>query len=181
MFLERNTLHDADRHGVSVDLQLILAAGRAQHRMFVSGVCGDTLSGRNLKHRDPNGHEKVGVVALAELIVDAGERFCRAFAVLQAGFYEDTGNHHQERGRHALAGHVRHDESHVIVVDHEEIIKVAAHFLCRRHAGIKAELLPVRKRREQARKLAALNPACHIELGADALLFRCDAPDLVDV
>ena len=43
---------------------------------------------------------------------------------------------HEERGGHALAGHVRHHEAEGGIVDEEIIVEVAAHLARRRHMGI---------------------------------------------
>ena len=181
MLPEGNVFDGAHRHGMPVNLQLIAAAGPAQHRVLVPGVRRDPLAGGDFEHRAPHGYEKVRLVALAELVVHTLQGLRRVFSVLQAGLDQHPGNHHQQRGGHALTGYVRHDKGYVVVVDHKEIVKVAAHFLGRRHAGEEAELFSIREGREESGQLAGLDPAGHVQLRSDPLFFRGDFFDLVYV
>ena len=88
----------------------------------------------------------------------------------------DLAEHHKQRGRHPLAGHICHRKAQTVVIHEKEIIKIPADFPCRIHLGKKVEVLPVRKRREIGRQDGPLDSGRHAELGVCALLLsgnRC--------
>ena len=51
-------------------------------------------------------------------------------------FYQRFGDYHEQCRGDTLSGYIRHYCRKVILVDHEEIVKVAAHLLGRIHNGI---------------------------------------------
>ena len=62
----------------------------------------------------------------------------------------------------------------MVVVNEEEVIKVAADLSCGVHAGVDIKLRPIRKRRKCIRQHGGLNPGCQGKLGTDSLFFRRD-------
>ena len=49
---------------------------------------------------------------------------------------QGVAHRHEERGRHTLAGDIRHGEADVALVDAEEVVEVAADILSRTHGGM---------------------------------------------
>ena len=81
------------------------------------------------------------------------------------------GGHHIQRGRNALVGHVCDHHAEMVVVHHEEIVKVAADLLCGGHGSVDIEFLPVRESRENTGQRTGLYAGRHIQFAADPLLF----------
>ena len=69
----------------------------------------------------------------------------------------------------------------MVVIDHKVIIEIAAHLARGPHIGVQAKVLPAAEFVEILGELAGLDLFGHVELGADAFLFRGDALDLLDV
>lgn len=109
------------------------------------------------------------VVVFAQLIVDLFQRHLGRDTGLDGVFQKRLGDHHEHRRGHALAGYVRHHQRQVVVVDQEEVVKVAADLLGRAHGGKDVKLLPAREGREDARQHRRLNVLGHVQLRADAL------------
>ena len=119
--------HRAERERVPVQHQLILPVGPPERRMLMPRVGRDALPRGELDGREPDGHKKVRVVGLAELVVDVVEGLRRTLPIQQMGLDEGTGDHHEQRGGDPLAGDVRHHQADMVLVRHEEIIEIAAH------------------------------------------------------
>ena len=69
----------------------------------------------------------------------------------------------------------------MILIDQEEIIKIAAHFFCRIHAGINVKFIPIRKCRENTRQHRCLNLGCDIQFCPHTLFFCSYFCQMVDV
>ena len=135
----------------------------------------DELSRPEIEHAEEYRHEHHLVVALAKAVIgvrhDLGEiavTFRRHREVLQHRLRHD----HEERGGDALARHVRHRDCETILVQHIEIIEVAADFLRGRHTRVELEGQLPRKIRRHAGKHPRLDFLRDGKLGGDTLFFR---------
>ena len=81
------------------------------------------------------------------------------------------GNDHEHGSRYAFPGYVGNHHGQVSLVDHEEIVEIAAYCLGRGHRRINVEVVVFRECREDIRQHVGLNAAGEIELGCDLLAF----------
>ena len=174
-------LHRRDRRRMAVNNQLILPAGAPQDRMLMPRIGGDAFSGGDLQNRQPHGHKQLRLVALEQLLIDIGQSHRRRFTALNTVAQQNARDHHEQRRRHTLSGHIRHHQADVIVVEQEEIVEIAADLLRRIHGGVNIKFIAVREGREQMRQLAGLNGLRHAKLGTDPLLLRRHLADLLHI
>ena len=149
--------------------------------MFMPGIGRQSFSGRQLHNRKPYRHKQLRLVPLTELLIDVLENFRRAAAHLGTVFNERLCDHHEQSGRDALAGYVRHDQAQMIVVNEEEIIKVSADFLGRGHGGVDFKICTPRERREDPREHIGLDLRCNVQLRPDAFPLGSDSQQIPNV
>ena len=149
--------------------------------MLVTRIDFHTLTCGNLHDRQPYCNKQLGIVAFHQLIVDISKCLTGRLTVLYTVSDQDLGDHHKQGGRNTFAGDICHNKSDMVIVHEEEIIKVSAYLLGRRHGRIDVKLLSVRESGEQVGKLAGLNGCCHTQLRLDPLLLCSDFFDLADI
>ena len=135
------------------------------------GIGKTQLPGAQREDSHPAGDEKAGIVSLAELVVHDFKDFGRTFALHGHVLEQGLGDDHEQRRGHALAAHVAHHHGKVVAIHHEEVVKVASHFLGRVHAGKQLQLRVVRVGGKDARQHVRLYLRCHVQLRGKALLF----------
>ena len=162
MLPETGALENGQGNRMTVYHQLILTILAPDRGMLMTRVDGQPAAGGDFDDRHPYGHEELRLVALAQLLVYVLQNFRRTVALLSAVLDQRFGNDHEQRGGHAFAGNVRHDQADMVVVDQEEIIEIAAHFLGGVHGGVQVKFLAFRERRENSRKHIGLNLCSNI-------------------
>jgi hypothetical protein len=85
----------------------------------------DKAAARNLEKPAEDGHEHAGVVAVAELVVDAFEEKIRPVGAHRDHAHEADGARHEERGRHAMTRHVAHAHEQARLVHEEGVEEIA--------------------------------------------------------
>ena len=81
----------------------------------------------------PHGHEHVQLVAPGKGKVRTVESLLNRLQVLHHRAENNSRDHHEERGGHALARDIANHDAQVVVVYLEEVIEVATDFLRRQH------------------------------------------------
>ena len=152
---------------MAISGQFIATVPATDCRMLMPRIRRDAFSGGDLKDAQPDRHKKARFIPFAKLIIHIGKRFSGTLTVLNSGFYQHTGYHHEQSRRNTFSGHVRHNQCDVIFIHQEEVIKISAYLFGRYHRCINIKFRSVRKGREKTRQLARLNRSCHIELCAD--------------
>ncbi|MBE6470413.1 MAG: hypothetical protein E7000_01720 [Coriobacteriaceae bacterium] len=139
-------------------------------KLFVAGIGIDERSSGNLEHAEPCGREHVVIVLFREVDVCLVQHVIGAQS--RKRFHLDDGlrQHHEQRGGNALTRDIRHDEREVIVVDEEEIVEVAADFLCGFHRRKQVEFIAPRNRGGDIGQRVRLDVGSHVEVG----LHGCD-------
>ena len=89
----------------------------ADCREFMSGIGTDNVSGRNRQNSDPDGNKHICLIIFIELVIDAGQNFCRGTAAQSCVFDHGSGNHHKQRGRDSLTGYIRNDHGKMIRIN----------------------------------------------------------------
>ena len=69
----------------------------------------------------------------------------------------------------------------MVVIHQEKVVEVAADLLRRCHGGVNVELVALGEGGEDAGQHGRLNVARHVQLRADALLFRGDAAEILNI
>ena len=153
----RDAVHPAQHKAVSVFHQLVVAVRRSDDRIFMPGVGGNDLPGRDLQHAEPGGDEHLLVIALADGGIGPLQHFCRRDAHLRKVLQQDFGHHHEERRGHTLARDVGNHETEVVLVNQEEVVEVAADLFRRVHGGVDVKLRPVGEGRIDVRQHVRLD------------------------
>ena len=174
-------LHPGQDKAVLVLHQGEAAVPPIQRRVLMPRVGGGEAPGGDLIDAQPDSHKHLRVIVLAQLIVHLLQDLPGGLAHLGRILQQSLGDNHKQRRRHALAGHVGDDHGQMVLVHQEEIVEVAPHLLGRGHGRIDVELMPVRERREDAGQHMGLDFCRHIQLRADALLFRRDVGQIPDI
>ena len=91
------------------------------------------FTGAQIQYAHKSGDKQAFAVGFAQLVVHFGEHLPQGRPRLGVVFDQSLADDHEQGGRHAFARYVGHHHSQTVVVDHEEIVEVAAHFLCRVH------------------------------------------------
>ena len=125
----------------------------------------DEVAGGNLEHADPRSREHVLVVLLRKIRVGALEHASGIEARKRLHLDDGFRLHHEQCRRYALARYVGHNERQMIVVDHEEVVEIAAHLARRLHGRVQIELVTLRDGRRDVGKRVRLNACRHIEVG----------------
>ena len=128
--------------------------------------------GPQVQDAEPDGHEHLLLVILADPVVRRLQDFPRAHTGHRDILDHDLGGHHEQRRGNALAAHVRHDQRQMVVIDQEEVVEVAAYFLRRLHRRVNVKFRAVRECREHARQHICLDAGRQRQFRADALLLR---------
>ena len=176
-----HAVHSAQNKSVSVLQERERTVRVPDHRIFVSRVRRGQSARGDLKDADPRGDEHFRPVVRADRFVGLPQDLRRG--VLLHGVVRDDGlgDHHEQRARDAFSRHVRHDEAEMVIVHQKEIVEVSAYLAGGIHARVKIELGPVGKRGKLLRQRVVLDPRRQRQLHADALRFRRDPADLIQM
>ena len=173
--------HAADDETVFVLIEGEAAVGGPDHGVLVTCVGRNQLACGYLQDAQPYGDEHALLVVGADGFVGLLQDLRRALAQHGAALQDDLGYHHEQGRRDALAGHVGHDQSEMVLIDKEEVVEVAAHLLGGVHGGVELEFGPVGEGREGVGHEGRLDAGGQSELRADALPLRRDPGDVPDV
>ena len=173
--------HAADDEAVDVPEHLEVPSLAADGRVLVAGAGAGHLAGGDLQYAQPHRHEHLRLIVGADGLVRLREDLAGAAAQHGAALQDHLADHHEQRRRHALAADIRDHHAQVVVVDQKVIVEVSPHFPGGVHAGVQVEFRPIGVGREHMGHHAGLDQVRHAQLRADALLFRRDAGDVVDV
>ena len=147
----------------------------------MSGVDKGEVAAVDVQQAHEGGDEQPLAVVFAELVIRAVKDLRERLAGERLIFDDRLGDDHEQRRRNALAGNVRHHDGKMRVVHHEEVVEVTADLLGGVHRGIDVELVALRKGGEYAGEHIVLDLRGHVQLRADALLFRRHGGQVVDV
>ena len=75
--------------------------------------------------------------------VDPAQDTTRISIGLEFCTQETAGDRHEERGRHALAGNIGDGNNESVLVDKEEVVKIAPHFERGLHDGKNIQIGPL--------------------------------------
>ena len=139
------------------------------------------VSGGQIQDPFKGGDEQPLAVGLAQKLVDLGKHLAQVLSRLGVVLDQGLSDDHEQGRRNALSGDVRHHHCQMTLIHHKEIVKVAAHLSGGIHGSIDVELQPVRKGREDTGQHGGLDVTRHVQLRADALLFRRHRRQVPDV
>ena len=134
-------------------------------RGIVSGIGIGQYAGTQVQDAHIGGNKQTFAVVFAKLLIGPGEDLRRGQAGLRLVADDGLGNDHEQRRRNALTGYVGNDDRQVGLVDHKEIVEVAADLLGRVHGGVYIKFRTLRESREDVRQHIALDVAGDIEFG----------------
>ena len=95
----------------------------------MAGVGRRQFSGAELQDSHPNRDEHAGPVVGTQCVVGFVQDLSGGLTQLGTALENDLGYHHEEGRGDPLAGDVRHHQAQVILIDQEEVVEIAAHFL----------------------------------------------------
>ena len=110
------TLHAGQHEAVLVLEQFKIPAFAHDGRVLMARVGALHLPRGYFQDTQPHGDEHLRVVVLAQLVVDLLQHCLGGQAALSRRLQQRLGDHHEQRGRDTLAGHVRHDHRQMVVV-----------------------------------------------------------------
>ena len=148
-------------------------------RHFVSRVHEAEFPRHEIENALERRYEQSFAVALAQQPVDFPEHFAEIPARRRMIFDERFPDDHKQRGGYPFSRNVRHYNGQMTLVHHKEIVKVAAHFLGRRHRRIDIELPALGESGENAGKHGRLNVTRDVQFRADPLFFRRHFSEIV--
>ena len=102
-------------------------------RRVVPAVGVNQFAGSQIQHPKPHRNEHAGFVVLAQAVVRSSKHLVGREILAQELVQQSLDAHHEQRCRYALAGYVGYYHAAVILIYQEEVVEVAAHFLCRVH------------------------------------------------
>ena len=123
----------------------------------MSRICGRQFAGRNFQNSEPDGHEHIRRVVVAEHFICFYQDIAHTVFNLRIIHDNSFGEHHEQSTGYPLSAYVCNDQTKMIFVDKVEIVKISAYILCRIHGREQVDLFPFRERRENVRKHARLN------------------------
>ena len=140
-------------------------------RHFMSGVYIPEFTGHKIQHTLKGCNEHSVFIGFTQNIIDLCKDFSQVSARLCMILDQGFADNHEKGCRNSFAGNISHNNRHMPVINHKEIIKISANFLCRCHGRINIHLIPVRKCREYAGKHGSLDLCCHVQLCSDTFLL----------
>ena len=169
------------QHYAAFLFQQFVSGTVVQDGRVVRGVGVFHKAGGKVDAAKPASDEQALLVFFAQLVVDALANF--AWLVVQGGCVSNKrlGYYHEHGGGNAFAANVAHHKPKLVFARPEKVVKVAANFLGRNHAGVKLDARMVWIRRKVFGQHAGLDSAGNRKLRADAFLFCCNAHQVLDV
>ena len=132
------------------------------------------LSARNVQYSQPDCYEHGFFVFFRYQLVYLLQSLFRAETGKDTVLDHDFYHHHKQCCRNSFSGDIRDHDAEMVLIDQEEIIKVAADFFGRLHACVNIKLSSVRERREDTWKHIHLDTAGEFQFRIKALLLRRD-------
>ena len=124
----------------------------------------------NVQQTAKDGDKHHGVVFEAQFLIHMGEDFRRVEVRSGRTFHQSFGGGHEKGCRNSLARNVPDRKKQLIVVQHEEVIKISAYFLGRDQRGENIEFAPFRKGRESLRQKTHLDCAGDLQFALVSFL-----------
>ena len=160
---------------------LELSIAMADCRIFMSRIDRRQLAGRKFQNAQPDGDKHICFISLTDCLIDIRQNLGRRPAHPGSVGNHDIHDHHEQGGRNTFSGYIAHHHNQVILINQEEIIKIAANLLSRIHRSINVKLRPVRKSRELIGNGVLLNVAGQTQLCSDSLFLRCNRSQIIDI
>ena len=179
MFPETGPFHAGNSHRMTIYIELVLTVLPADHRMLMSCIGCDSLPGGKVQDSQPDRDEKLGFVSFAKLFVDVLQDFRRTVSHHRTVLDQCLCDDHKQSRRDSFARNIGHHQSQMIIVDQEEIIKVASDLFRRDHRSKNIELFPIRESREDPREHVRLDLCRYIQLRPDPFFLSRDRCKIV--
>ena len=103
IILIADSVHTAQYKTVPVMKQLVGAFLVLQSRIFMTGIRGDDMAGGQRQDAEPDCHEHIGIIVLADPFIGPLQDFMGSNAKLRDTADDDLCHHHEQGGRNPLS------------------------------------------------------------------------------